>query len=176
MTMAHLGLDPAALTAENIDAAVAAILAVRPSIQTFDNANFLNTLPTSEVCVANTFAGDYAMAMGRAMEAGIEVNPGYFIPSTRAPVWVDNFCILSDAAHVGKAHVFLNYLLRPEVIAATSNYTYYANANLASRASPSRIPVLRCAPIARPSLSAVTNCSPALKEPSVPPRWMPNWP
>ncbi|MBL9051236.1 MAG: extracellular solute-binding protein [Tabrizicola sp.] len=134
MTMAHLGLDPAALTAENIDAAVAAILAVRSSIQTFDNTNFLNTLPTSEVCVANTFAGDYAAALGRAMEAGIEVNLGSFSPRTGAPIWVAHFCIPSDAAHVGNAHVFLNYLLRPEVIASTSNYTYYANANLASRA------------------------------------------
>ena len=133
MTMAYLGLDPAALTAQNIDAAVAVLVGVRPSIQTFDNTNFLNTLPTSEVCVANTFAGDHATAVGRAMESGIEVNLGYFVPRTGAPIWVDNFCIPADAPHPANAHLFLNFLLRPEVIAATTNYTYYANANLASR-------------------------------------------
>lgn len=81
MVRAYLGKDPGALTSENVDAAVNTLLVIRPSIQTFDNTKFLNTLPTGEICVANTFAGDYAMAIGRATEAGIDVNLGYFVPN-----------------------------------------------------------------------------------------------
>jgi putrescine transport system substrate-binding protein len=34
-----------------------------------------------------------------------------------------------DAPHVEAAHAFINYLLRPEVIADITNYVAYANAN-----------------------------------------------
>jgi putrescine transport system substrate-binding protein len=40
--------------------------------------------------------------------------------------------IPNDAPHPGNAHLFINYLLEPEVIAAVSNYVYYANPNAAS--------------------------------------------
>jgi putrescine transport system substrate-binding protein len=37
-----------------------------------------------------------------------------------------------DAPHVAEAHEFLNFLLRPEVIARVTNDTHYANENLAA--------------------------------------------
>jgi putrescine transport system substrate-binding protein len=37
--------------------------------------------------------------------------------------------IPEDAPHRENAYLFLNYMLRPEVIAASSNYIGYANAN-----------------------------------------------
>ena len=42
-------------------------------------------------------------------------------------------CIPADAKHVENAHKFLEYLLQPEVIAKCSDFTNYANANLASK-------------------------------------------
>jgi putrescine transport system substrate-binding protein len=41
--------------------------------------------------------------------------------------------IPADAPHPENAHAFLAYLLEPEVIAACSNYVYYANGNAASK-------------------------------------------
>lgn len=38
--------------------------------------------------------------------------------------------IPADAANVKNAHTFINYLLRPEVIAPISNYVAYANPNV----------------------------------------------
>ena len=35
----------------------------------------------------------------------------------------------SDATNVEDAHLFLNYMMRPEVGAADSNFTWYATAN-----------------------------------------------
>jgi putrescine transport system substrate-binding protein len=37
-----------------------------------------------------------------------------------------------DAPHVEEAHEFLNFLLRPEVIAKITNDTHYGNDNLAA--------------------------------------------
>ena len=41
--------------------------------------------------------------------------------------------IPADAKNVKNAHLFINYILRPEVHAALSNKVFYANPNLASK-------------------------------------------
>jgi putrescine transport system substrate-binding protein len=107
---------------------------IRPYITTFDNANFLTSLPNKELCVANTWSGDYGVAKARAAEAGIELNLSYFVPKTGAPAWFDIWAIPSDGANVENAHLFIDYLLRPEVAAACTNFTGYANANKAATA------------------------------------------
>ena len=48
-------------------------------------------------------------------------------------MWFDMMAIPKDAPHVEEAHVFLNYMMKPEVIAKASNYVNYANGNLASQ-------------------------------------------
>jgi putrescine transport system substrate-binding protein len=40
--------------------------------------------------------------------------------------------IPTDAPHPGNAHLFINYILEPEVIAAITDYVWYANPNAAS--------------------------------------------
>ena len=44
-------------------------------------------------------------------------------------MWFDMMAIPKDAKHPKNAHLFLNYILRPEVMAGISNYVAYANAN-----------------------------------------------
>jgi putrescine transport system substrate-binding protein len=41
--------------------------------------------------------------------------------------------IPADAPHVAEAHEFLNYIMKPEVIAKSSNFVFYANGNKASQ-------------------------------------------
>ena len=41
--------------------------------------------------------------------------------------------IPKDAKHVKNAHLFINYILRPEVHASLTNKVFYANPNLASK-------------------------------------------
>ena len=48
-------------------------------------------------------------------------------------MFFDNLAIPRDASHVAEAHVFIDYLLRPEVAAKNSNLVAYANGNLASQ-------------------------------------------
>jgi putrescine transport system substrate-binding protein len=49
-------------------------------------------------------------------------------------MWFDTLAIPADAPHPGNAHAFIDYLLRPDVAAANSNFVYYANANAAATA------------------------------------------
>ncbi len=76
--------------------------------------------------------GRLRRGQGRGAEAGIEMNLGYFIPKTGAPAWFDVWAVPSDARNVDNAHRFMDYLLRPEVIAACTNFTGYASANKAA--------------------------------------------
>ena len=47
-------------------------------------------------------------------------------------MWFDMMAIPKDAKHPNNAHIFINYILRPEVAAEISNYVSYASANKAA--------------------------------------------
>ena len=55
------------------------------------------------------------------------------LEARRDQVEADIAAIPADAANVDNAHAFLDFMLKPEVIASATNYTSYANANLASK-------------------------------------------
>ena len=80
------------------------------------------------------YSGDVLQARDRAAEAGKEIDIRYVIPREGALMWFDTLAIPADAAHPGNAHAFINYLLRPEVAAANSNFVKYATANTAALA------------------------------------------
>ena len=130
--MSWLGIDPNTAGPAEYEKMAEAFAPIRQYIQTFDNSNYLNSLPNGEVCVANSWSGDYGVAKARAEEAGIEIDLQYFVPKTGAPAWFDLWAMPADAGNKENGYTFINYLLRPEVIAACTNYTGYANANLAS--------------------------------------------
>ena len=48
-------------------------------------------------------------------------------------MWFDMLAIPTDAPNPENAHKFLNYILRPEVIAEISNKVNFANANIPSK-------------------------------------------
>lgn len=132
MVMKYLGIDPDTAGEAEYARLAEAIAPIRQYVTTFDNANYLTTLPNQELCVANTWSGDYGVAKARAAEAGIDVNLAYFVPKTGVPGWFDFWVMPSDAPNVDNGHAFIDYLLRPEVIAACTDYTGYANANKAA--------------------------------------------
>jgi putrescine transport system substrate-binding protein len=128
-----LGLDGNMQNTDDYQKIVDAFAAIRPYIRTFDNVNYLNALPNKEVCVVNNWSGDYGAATSRAREAGVDLNLVYEVPVTGAPIWFDVWTLPVDAPNLDNAYAFLNFMLRPEVVAACTNFTWYANVNDASR-------------------------------------------
>ncbi|RIY00062.1 polyamine ABC transporter substrate-binding protein [Aureimonas flava] len=129
----YLGLDPNASDAESIGKAQALLTAVRPFIRKFHSSEYINALANGDICVAVGFSGDVFQARDRAEEAGRGVEVSYVIPKEGAMMWFDQMAIPADAPHVEEAHTFINYMMRPEVIAKATNYVSYANGNLASQ-------------------------------------------
>lgn len=132
MVLSWLGIDPAKAGPDDIAKLEAALKAIRADVRGFDNGGYLDTLPDGKLCVANTWSGDFGVARDRAAEAGLSTNLRFVVPRTGAPAWFDLWCVPKDAASPGNAHAFIDYLLRPEVIAKCSDFTGYANANAAA--------------------------------------------
>ncbi len=90
---------------------------------------FSDALANGDICLAIGYSGDVLQAAERAVEAKNGVEVSYVIPKEGAKLWFDQMVILTDAPNVDNAHKFINYILKPEIIAKSSNYVYYANGN-----------------------------------------------
>jgi putrescine transport system substrate-binding protein len=132
LALVYLHLDPNTVRAEDYAAAEALILKVRPYIKTFDSVEYLNSLANQETCIAMSWSSDYAVSMARMRAAGVDVKLAFTVPKEGANATYSAMLIPVDAPHVAEAHEFLNFLLRPEVIAMITNETHYANENLAA--------------------------------------------
>jgi putrescine transport system substrate-binding protein len=130
LAMLYLGRDPNSLDPKDLADAERLLAGVRPYIRYFSSAKMLIDLPNEEVCLAMSWSGDYAQAMLRAEQVGRPVPLAYTVPSEGALAWFDLWFIPADAPHPDNAHLFLNYLLRPEVAAAIVRETRYATPNL----------------------------------------------
>ena len=109
--------------------AAATVNAVRPHIRYFHSSQYINDLANGDLCIAHGYSGDMLQARDRAAEANNGVEIAYLAPKEGAVVWTDVMVIPADAPNPDAAHQFINYLLKPDVIAAISNYVSYANAN-----------------------------------------------
>ncbi|RMF98210.1 MAG: extracellular solute-binding protein [Gammaproteobacteria bacterium] len=110
------------------------LLRIRPYIRYFHSSQYINDLANGEICIAFGWSGDVLQAAARAREAGNGIDIRYTIPREGALLWIDMLAIPADARHPDNAHRFIDYLLRPEVIAAVTRHVKYANANLAANA------------------------------------------
>ena len=130
MALAYLGLNPSSTDKADYDKAADMLLKVRPYIKTFDNYAF-QRMPNKEFCVSVTWGPDGLLAMSGAEEANTGVVLDFFHPPGQgaANIWVDGWIIPADAKNLENAYLFLNYMMRPEVAANDSNYTWYATAN-----------------------------------------------
>jgi putrescine transport system substrate-binding protein len=133
VTLAYLGLNPDSHEPEDIAKAEEALLKVRPFVRKFHSSEFINGLANGDICVAVGWSGDIFQARDRAEEADNGVTVDYVIPKEGTQMWFDQMAIPADAPHPAEAHEFLNYMMKPEVIAKSSNYVIYANGNKASK-------------------------------------------
>lgn len=132
--LAYLGRDPGSQSTEDLEAALEAFNRIRPFIRYFHSSQYINDLANGDICLAMGYSGDIQQAADRAEEAGNGIEIAYSIPKEGAQVATDVMAIPQDAPHPGNAHVFINFLLQPEVIAAATDYVAYPNANKAATA------------------------------------------
>jgi putrescine transport system substrate-binding protein len=128
----YLGKDANSEKPEDLAAVEAVLKAVRPYIKNFHSSAYIEQLANGEICLALGWSGDVLQASTRAADAKKPFTISYNIPKEGAVMFFDQMAIPKDAKHPKNAHLFINYLLRPEIAAKNSSYISYANANKAS--------------------------------------------
>ena len=127
----YLHRDPSRRDPKDVLAAAELLRAIRPFVRNIDPAP-IAPLASGDVCLELAWSGDVEAARNRAMENSTGAHIAYLIPREGALTTIDMVAIPADAPHPRNAEIWLNYLLRPDVIAGISNYIKYPNGNAAS--------------------------------------------
>ncbi len=127
-----IGRNPSSNSFEDLKAAEAVLRSMRPYVRYVDSSRYIDNLANGDICLAMGWSGDVKQAHDRAAEAGKGVDLAYAIPKEGAIANYDVLAIPADAPHVRNAHLFINFLLRPDIAARNSNLIKYANAVIPS--------------------------------------------
>lgn len=135
LALHYLGKDPSSKHFQDYkpnSEAANLLKSIRPFIGHFHSSAYINNLANGDICIAIGYSGDILQAKSRAQEANNGVNIEYVIPEEGTAVWFDLLAIPSDAPNKQAAHSFINFMMRPDIIADITNYVSYANANKAA--------------------------------------------
>jgi putrescine transport system substrate-binding protein len=128
----YLGKDPKSESLEDLKAAETVLLSIRPYLRYVHSSRYIDDLANGETCLALGWSGDIKQAGDRARDAGKGIEIKYFIPKEGTIMNFDMLAVPADAPHPHNAHLFINYLLEPDVAAKNSNLVKYANINTPS--------------------------------------------
>jgi len=128
----YLGLDPNSESPDDLKKAEDLLMSIRPYVRYFNSSQYIDDLGNGEVCLSVGYSGDVFIARDAAAEANAGVEVSYVIPKEGALKWFDLFAIPADAPHVDNAYKFIDFMLRPDIAAANTNYVFYASGNKAA--------------------------------------------
>jgi putrescine transport system substrate-binding protein len=132
MVLAYLGKDPNSQNPADLKLVESTLLSIRPYIKYIQSSQYIADLASGEICIAVGYSGDILQARDRAKENNTGAKIAYSVPKEGTIIWFDSLAIPKDAPHPDNAHLFIDYLMRPDVIANVSNTTNYANGNAAA--------------------------------------------
>ena len=129
----YLGKDPFSKNPADYQDAANLLKSVRPHITLFSSSGYINDMAGGAICMALGWSGDINIARQRAIDGKTGHDIVALIPKNGGLLFFDMMAIPADAPHPKNAHLFINYIMRPEVHASLTNKVFYANPNKASR-------------------------------------------
>jgi spermidine/putrescine transport system substrate-binding protein len=106
------------------------LTAQKPFLAAYNSSDVNRKLASGEYVVAHSWSG---MAMQARNGLGDEFsgNPAieFVVPKEGGTIWADNLVILQDSPNTYTAHVFINFLMRPEIAARNAGYVGYITPN-----------------------------------------------
>jgi putrescine transport system substrate-binding protein len=113
--------------------AAAMLQKVRADIGLFSYNGYIGDLASGQICVALGYGGDFNNAARRAREGGRPLPIEAPLPPGGVQFGFESMMIPADAPHPELAHLWINYILRPEVQAAITNKVMFTSPNAAAR-------------------------------------------
>jgi putrescine transport system substrate-binding protein len=133
VAMIYAGMNGYSNNAKDYDAARKVLMDARPYITRIFSPGPINDLAAGQICVSLGYSGDFNIARQRAAEGKTGQNIQPLIPPRGATMFFDTMAIPKDAKHPRNAHLFINYILRPQVHAELTNEVFFGNPNAASK-------------------------------------------
>lgn len=130
--MIYLGKDPNSRDPADWNAAADTLMQIRPFVRSIDSLGIVGDLANGSLCLILGWSGDVTQARYRAAEASNGVKIRYFVPREGGLIGADMMSVPADAPHPQNAAKWMNYLMRPQVMAGITNAVTYPNGNRAS--------------------------------------------
>jgi putrescine transport system substrate-binding protein len=128
----YLGRDPRSAKPADLAAASDLLMKARPYIRKFQSQP-VTDLVNGNLCMSLGYSGDMTQAQRASDSAGKKTTFHYRIPREGTTVWMDTMAIPVDARHPEYAYAFINFVMRPQNMAAISNFTGYPTSNAKAR-------------------------------------------
>jgi putrescine transport system substrate-binding protein len=138
---------------KSVNAAAQVLDRLSGIVKVIPTDQFIDALANGKICVAIGFSGDAVQAQTKSRGA-VE----YRVPSDGGLLAIDAMAVPANAKNKRAAHLFIDYLMRPQVIAKISNTVGYANANL--KAGEFMSEAVKSNPAVVPSTTALSLSSP----------------
>lgn len=123
MALKRRGLSYNLQEKDKIELAVADLKAQKPLTMCYTSDQVIVQLASGDSWLSLVYSGDAYQAARDCKDVR------YVIPHSGASLWLDNMCVPKTAPHPDNAYKWINFMLEPEVAAATANYTRYATPN-----------------------------------------------
>ena len=125
----YLGKNPFSTSKADYDSALETLKSVRKNVTLFSSSGYINDMASGSICLSVGWSGDINIARQRAIDGKTGQNIQALLPKKGGLIFFDTMAIPADAAHPQNAHIFMNYVMRPEVHASLTNSVFYANPN-----------------------------------------------
>ncbi len=106
-----------------ISAAVRDLVVQKPLTMCYTSDQVIVQLASGDSWLSLVYSGDAYQAQRDNHDVR------YVIPENGTSIWLDNLCIPRGAPHEANAYKWINFMLEPEIAAATASYTRYATPN-----------------------------------------------
>jgi putrescine transport system substrate-binding protein len=117
------GLDPAIESEADLARVEALLRGLRPHVRKIDLSSALTDLADRAHCAMILNSVDLQVARDRVREAGGTFAYEFIVPREGATHGWDMLAIPADAPHPREAHALIDFLLRPDVVAAVVNFS-----------------------------------------------------
>lgn len=111
---------------KQVEEAKQMLLNQKPLVKAYTADTYVDFLKSGDIWLAHGYSGDVFQA------TKVNKTIKYVIPKEGTDMWVDNMCIPKGSKNKEIAEKFINFVLKPEISADISNFTWYANPNRAS--------------------------------------------
>jgi spermidine/putrescine-binding protein len=92
-------------------------------VKQYNSSGFDQAILSGDVWIAHGWSGQLVKI------AETDTKIVYVLPREGGTLWIDNLSIPKTAENIENAHIFINFLLKPEISARVSEFSGYATVN-----------------------------------------------